>query len=201
MMSVTEQYAEIKERHIKYLDELRIVDANLVRIRPLLEAEKSFNKLNGTKITSIKEEFRVAKDEQLRLYDILKKINEELRVLRPANNAAKYGSKAGGTNTTRRRGTNKASSNKAEERRLAKEAKAAAKEEAKTASKAAKEAKREEEKAAREARREARREELEFQNKPACGYNIPLLTDVERSGTKIMNGIFAMTAKMQYQNS
>jgi uncharacterized membrane protein len=59
--SATEQYAAIKVNHVKYLDELKIVDANLVRIRPLLEAEKGFNKLNGTKINFIKEEFRVAK--------------------------------------------------------------------------------------------------------------------------------------------
>lgn len=199
MTSVTEQYAEIKTRHVKYLDELKIVDANLVRIRPLLEAEKSFNKLNGTKINFIKEEFRVAKDEQLRLYGILKKINEELRVLRPANNAAKYGKVASTSVRKPRQGGG--TSPKAEERRLAKEAKAAAKEAAKVAAKVAKEAKREADKAARDARREARREELEFQNKPACGYNIPLLTDVERSCSKIMNQVFAMTAKQQYHNS
>lgn len=195
MTTVTEQYAEIKVRHIKYLDELKIVDANLVRIRPLLEAEKAFNKLNGTKINSVKEEFRVTKDEQLRLYGILKKINEELRVLRPANNAVKYGKVS-----SKPRGAPKDTS-KAEAKLAAKEAKIAAKEAEKAAAKVAKEAQREADKAARDARREARREELEFQNKPACGYNIPLLTDVERSGTKIMNSIFAMTAKQQYHNS
>lgn len=189
MTTVTEQYAEIKVRHNKYLDELKIVDANLVRIRPLLEAEKGFNKLNGTKINSVKEEFRVTKDEQLRLYGILKKINEELRVLRPANNAVKYGKVS-----AKPRGVSKDAAAKAE-------AKAAAKEAAKTAAKAAKEAQREADKAARDARREERREELEFKNKPACGYNIPLLTDVERSGAKIMNSVFAMTTKWQYQNS
>jgi|688.fasta_scaffold07849_26 hypothetical protein len=185
--SATEQYAAIKVNHVKYLDELKIVDANLVRIRPLLEAEKGFNKLNGTKINFIKEEFRVAKDEQLRLYGILKKINADLRALRAGVDAERHTAPKGtGSKKAPRDPSVKAA---------AKAAKEAAKEADKAAKKAAKEAERERTKAERDARREARREELEFMNKPACGYNFPLLTDAERAGTKIMNQVFAKVAK------
>lgn len=188
MNTQIEELQEARAKQKQILAELKAANIELERARKLVHAEREFNKGNKTSITSEAAKYRIIKDNQLSLLSQLKAVNADLKILRPLVDNSK---------------PPKSSSNneKSIEREAAKNAKREEKEAKKRIEQQHKEAKRQLDNLAREARREERRLELEEQNKPARGYNIPLLTDVERSGTKIMNSVFAMTAKQQYHNS
>jgi hypothetical protein len=174
-------YREEKDKQLAILATLKAVNADLKDIRPKLEAEKGFNKLNKTKFDDMQKVFNVAKCKQASILKELKTSNALLAELR--------GSKAPKVKDT--------SAAKAERdtakavKALEKAAKLVAKEQAKTDSKAKKDAERVRKAAKLTADREARAEELEAQGRSAKGYTIPLLSDKERSATTLLNKIAA----------
>lgn len=183
-----EELQEARTKQKQILVKLKAANVDLERARKLVQAEREFNKGNKTLITSEAAKYRIIKDNQLSLLNQLKAVNADLKILRPLVDNSK---------------PPKSSSNneKAAEREAIKNAKREEKEAKKRADQQHKDAKRQLDNLAREARREERRLELEEQNKPARGYNIPLLTDMERSGTKVMNNVFATVAKQKAQSN
>lgn len=176
---------QAREDQKELLTQLKHLNADLARLRPLVQAEREFNKGNGTSITSVASQYRIVKDTQLGVLVRLKEVNADLKRLRLL-----------AVPTTKvRKDMSAEKAAKVAQREAAKQAKAQVKTAEQQAKQAAKEAEREKLKEERDERREARRLELELQNKPARGYNIPLLTDKEREGTNFMNKVFAQTRK------
>lgn len=174
-------YREVKDKQLTILATLKDVNAELKDIRPKLEAEKGFNKLNKTKFDDMQKVFNVAKCKQASILKELKIANALLAELR--------GSKAPKVKDT---SAAKAARDATKViKALEKATKLAAKEQAKTISKAEKDAERIRKAAKLTADREARAEELEAQGRSAKGYTIPLLSDKEREVSTLLNRIGA----------
>jgi phenylalanyl-tRNA synthetase alpha subunit len=177
---------QAREDQKELLTQLKCLNADLARLRPLVQSERDSNKLLGTTVAPFASQYRVAKDTQLGVLVRLKEVNADLKRLRPLE-----------VPTTKvRKDMSAEKAAKVAQREAAKQAKAQIKTAEQQAKQAAKDAERERLKEERDARREDRRIELELQNKPARGYNIPLLTDKERENTNfLMKNVFSKHPK------